>query len=104
MPVTALGFILPSSLLSAVGALLVGLAGIAFAVSLLVSESQGARRWVNRAAGAALLVGVPMGVAWSLAILFGVGFLNMDAMVRSHGALNATAVLLATAAYRGQTV
>jgi hypothetical protein len=99
MPITALGFIVPSSLLSAVGALFVGLAGIAFAVSLLVAESQGARRWANRAAGAALLVGMPMGIAWSLALLFGVAFLDMDAMVRSHGALNATAVLLATAAY-----
>jgi YndJ-like protein len=100
MPITALGFILPSSLLSAVGALFVGLAGIAFAVSLLVAESQGARRWANRTAGAALLVGMPMGIAWSLAMLFGAGFLGMDAMVRSHGALNATAVLLATAAWR----
>jgi YndJ-like protein len=103
MPVTALGFILPSPLLSALGALMVGLAGIAFALSLLVSDAAGARRWANRAAGAALLVGMPMGITWSLAILFGVGFLNMDAMVRSHGALNATALLLATAAYQGQS-
>jgi hypothetical protein len=102
MPVTALGFILPSSSLSAAGALLVGLAGIAFALSLLVADSEGARRWANRVAGVALLVGMPMGIAWSLAMLFGAGFLNMDAMVRSHGALNATAVLLATAAYRRQ--
>jgi hypothetical protein len=100
MPITALGFILPSPLLSALGALLVGLAGIAFALSLLTSDSHGARRWANRAAGVALLIGMPMGITWSLAMLFGVGFLNMDAMVRSHGALNATAVLLATAAAR----
>jgi YndJ-like protein len=98
MPITALGFILPSSLLSAVGALFVGLAGIAFAIFLLVAESRGARRWEYRAAGAALLVGMPMGIAWSVAMLFGLGFLDMDAMVRSHGALNATAVLLATVA------
>jgi hypothetical protein len=100
MPITALGFIIPSQVLGAIGALFVGLSGIAFAVSLLVGAGEAANRWGYRVAAAALLVGMPMGIAWSLALLFQIGFLDVDAMIRSHGALNATAVLIVTAAYR----
>jgi hypothetical protein len=48
----------------------------------------------------ALLIGMPMGIAWSLAILTGQSFLDLETMVRTHGALNSLAVLLAVFAYR----
>jgi YndJ-like protein len=103
MPITALGFIVPSPVLGAVGALFVGLSGIAFALSLLVHAGEAANRWGYRVAATALLVGMPMGIAWSLAMLFQIGFLDLDTMIRSHGALNATAVLVVTAAYHEAT-
>ena len=43
---------------------------------------------------------MPMGIAWSIAILTGLSFVDLDTMVRTHGALNATATLLAVVAYR----
>ncbi|HEY0444557.1 MAG TPA: YndJ family transporter, partial [Candidatus Limnocylindrales bacterium] len=98
IPVTALGFTLPSTLFGALGALIVGGSGIVFALDLIGSSRTGRARWPHRVAGLALLVGMPMGIAWSVAILLGVRFLDVDAMVRSHGALNATAVLIAVVA------
>ena len=54
--------------------------------------------------GWALLVGMPMGIAWSVAIAFGLNFLDIDRMVRTHGALNSLAVLLvALAAPRSES-
>jgi hypothetical protein len=47
---------------------------------------------------------MPMGIAWSVAIAFGLNFLDIDRMVRTHGALNSLAVLLvALAAPRSET-
>jgi hypothetical protein len=43
---------------------------------------------------------MPMGIAWSIAILTGQTFLDLESMVRTHGVLNSTAVLLAVVAYR----
>jgi hypothetical protein len=100
IPVTALGFVLGSDAISAVGALLVGLSGIGAGIALLTVSTSGTALWVSRLAGAALLVGMPMGIAWSLAILVGETFLDLDTMVRTHGVLNATAVLLGVASYR----
>ena len=103
MPITALGFIVPSAILSAIGALLVGLSGIVFAVCLLSAVEPATNRWAYRAAAAALLIGMPMGIAWSLAMLFQMAFLDVDVMIRSHGALNATAVLIVSTAYAERT-
>lgn len=96
IPLTALGFVTASNEIAAAGAVVVGLSGIAVAVALIANGTVDTRRWTLRAAGVALLVGMPMGIAWSLAILFGFSFIDLDTMVRTHGALNATAVLLAT--------
>jgi hypothetical protein len=37
---------------------------------------------------------MPMGIAWSVAIALGTSFLDLDRMVRTHGELNALAVVL----------
>jgi hypothetical protein len=100
IPLTALGFELVSDAFNAVGALFVGLSGIGVGVGLLTVAVSGASRWAARLAGVALFVGMPMGIAWSMAILLGTSFLDLDTMIRTHGALNATAVLLGVAAYR----
>jgi hypothetical protein len=98
IPLTAVGFVTGSDEIGAAGAVVVGLSGIAVAIALLANDLTGARNWALRVAGAALLVGMPMGIAWSLAILSGVAFVDLDTMIRTHGVLNATAVLLATLA------
>jgi hypothetical protein len=100
IPMTALGFVLASDAINAVGAAVVGSSGIGVAVALLTGPAGGWRRWASRLAGVALLVGMPMGIAWSLAILAGQRFLDLDSMIRTHGVLNSAAVLLAVVAYR----
>jgi hypothetical protein len=100
IPITALGFVLASNPISAAGALLTGLAGIGVAIPLVTSRVRASRDWLARLAGVALLVGMPMGIAWSMAILTGWAFLDLETMVRTHGALNATAVLLVVLARR----
>lgn len=96
IPLTALGFVTRSEAVSALGAVVVGSAGIAIALAFLTTDVATRRRWAIRAAGAALLIGMPLGIAWAVSILSGFAFLDLDTMVRTHGALNATAVLLAT--------
>lgn len=100
IPLTALGFVLVSDAISAVGAVFVGLSGIGVGVGLLTAQTTEIPRLASAVAGAALLIGMPMGIAWSVAILSGQSFLDLDTMVRTHGVLNAAAVLLAVVAYR----
>jgi len=100
IPLTAIGFVLASDAINALGALLVGLSGIGVGIALLTLPTSGKARWLSQLAGAGLLIGMPMGIAWSLAILSGQTFLDLDTMIRTHGALNATAVLLGVASYR----
>lgn len=100
IPLTALGFVLASDPINAGGALVVGSSGIGVAIALLSDRSPRSDRRLSGAAGVALLVGMPMGIAWSLAILTGQLFLDLDTMVRTHGVLNSIAVLLGVASYR----
>jgi hypothetical protein len=100
IPLTALGFVLVSNPINAVGALIVGSSGIGVGIALLGGRATVRADWLSRVAGLALLIGMPMGIAWSLAILTGQSFLDLDTMVRTHGALNSMAVLLAVASYR----
>jgi hypothetical protein len=96
IPITAAGFVTGSTALSAAGALVTGLSGIGLALALLVDRSplSTPRRAALRVAGLALLIGMPMGIAWSVAIALGTSFLDIDRMARTHGAVNALAVLL----------
>lgn len=100
IPLTALGFVLVSDAIGAVGALFVGVSGVGVGIGLLMVAASGPARWASTLAGAALLIGMPMGIAWSMAILFGGAYLDLDTMIRTHGALNATAVLLGVASSR----
>ncbi len=102
IPVTALGFVLVSDAVNAIGALVVGTAGIGVGLGLLTVSADGAARWASRLAGIAVLIGMPMGIAWSIAILSGQTFLDLDTMIRTHGALNATAVFLTVTTYRSE--
>jgi hypothetical protein len=100
IPVTAIGFVLSTDWINAVGAVVVGASGIGVAFALLTKIVEVRADWLSRIAGLAMLVAMPMGIAWSLAILAGQSFVDLDIMVRTHGALNSIAVLLAVAAYR----
>ena len=100
IPLTALGFVLASNPINAAGALVTGLAGIGVAIGLVTARVSVTADWLLRAAGVALLVGMPMGIAWSMAILTGQPFIDLETMVRTHGALNATAVVLVVLARR----
>ncbi len=105
IPLTALGFVVASNPINSAGALIVGISGIGVGVALLTGpapHSAKAALWVPRLAGAALLVSMPLAIAWSLAILTGQAFLNLETMIRTHGELNATAILLVVAAYRSE--
>ena len=95
IPVTALGFVLPNAAVGALGASLVGCSGIGVALALLTAGGPPVTRAARRAAGIALLVGMPLGIGWSVAGLLGIGFIDLDAMVRTHGALNAFAIVAA---------
>jgi hypothetical protein len=96
IPLTALGFVTASSTIGAVGALAVGVSGIVVALELLRIPVRDRSRMPLRAAGLALLVGMPLGIGWAMAALLGLPFIDLDTMVRTHGALNAFAVLAAT--------
>jgi hypothetical protein len=100
IPLTALGFVLASDPINAIGALVVGSSGIGVGIALLTGGVTERAGWLSRAAGVGLLVGMPMGIAWSLAILTGQPFVDLETMVRTHGVLNSMGVLLAVVAYR----
>ncbi|MGH2407498.1 MAG: YndJ family transporter [Candidatus Limnocylindrales bacterium] len=101
IPITAAGFVLGSSALNALGALVVGWSGIGVAVALLNGvDVPGWRRWFLRLAGAVFMIGMPMGIAYAGAIALGQHFLDLDTMVRTHGALNGVGVTVATLVYR----
>jgi YndJ-like protein len=100
IPITALGFVLARDPINAFGALVVGSSGVGVAFALLRPRALGRAVWPSKASGVALLIGMPMGIAWSFAILTGQSFLDLDTMIRTHGVLNALAVLIGVTAYR----
>jgi hypothetical protein len=100
IPFTALGFVLVSDPISAIGAVVVGASGLGVGIALVTSRVTDRIDWLARVAGVALLIGMPMGIAWSLAILTGAPFLDLETMVRTHGVLNSLAVVLGVMAYR----
>jgi hypothetical protein len=104
MPITALGFIADSLWIGALGAIVVGTSGLGVGFRLLtetVPSGSGSERSAWRLAGVALLSAMPLGIAWSLALLVDGTFLPLDSMVRTHGFLNAAAVTLVALADRG---
>ena len=89
MPITAAAFLIDSSVVNAAGAALVvaGALGVASGLIRL-------RRAPLMAAGLILLLGVPFGLAWAAAPLLDTPFLEFDLMIRVHGALNTTGLVL----------
>lgn len=82
------------------GVLLIGLGGLS-AVGLLLLRARASRPPVALAlasAAALLGVGLSLGIGWSSSLFLGFAFLDGEAMVRLHGGLNATAVVLASLA------
>ncbi len=100
IPLTALGFVLTSNPINAAGAAVTGVSGIGVGLAFLSTRVITRSDWFLRIAGIALLIGMPMGIAWSVSILLGLSFLDLETMVRTHGVLNSLAVLLAVLAYR----
>jgi hypothetical protein len=105
IPITALGFVAGSAPLNALGATITGLSGIGVALALLIGRSAATGPWrpVRHLAGIALLIGMPLGIAWSVSLALGFTFLDIERMARIHGSLNATAVLLVALAYPRQS-
>ena len=101
--ITAAGFALTSSTIGWLGSLGVGLGALSIAVTLMwrSPSAAGMRRVGLFLGGAALVAGVPLGVAWATATMLGVSFLDIDVMVRTHGTLNLAGVLLATLSWPG---
>ena len=101
-PVTAVGFVVRSDEIAAIGAVVVATSGMAVAVALLTATHRvltpRPARWAYRLAGLALLVGMPLAIGWALGTVTGNTFLGIDGMIRTHGALNAMAVVLAALA------
>jgi hypothetical protein len=105
--ITAAGFTSGLGIVNWAGSVAVGIGGMAVAVTFVAAGTRSARgstpSGVRRAsllvAGAALLCGVPLGVAWATAPILGVAFIDLETMVRTHGTLNGVGVLLATLAW-----
>jgi hypothetical protein len=100
IPLTALGFVLASNPINAAGAAVTGVSGVGVGLAFLSTRVITWSDWLLRIAGIALLIGMPMGIAWSISILLDRSFLDLDTMVRTHGVLNSLAVLVAVLAYR----
>ena len=95
IPITSLGFVAESLWISALGAVIVGGSGLGVGLGLLgVASGRRFDRVAWRLAGFSLLIAMPLGIAWSVALIFGAALLPLDAMVRTHGVLNALAVTL----------
>jgi YndJ-like protein len=104
MPITALGFVADSPWIGALGAIVVGASGLGVGYGLLtatVATASGFERLAWRVAGIGLLLAMPLGIGWSVALLIGGTLLPLDSMVRTHGFLNAAAVTLVAMADRG---
>ena len=95
IPITALGFVADSLWIGALGAVLVGGSGLVVGLGLLAAASGTAiDRIAWSLAAVALLIAMPLGIGWSVALLFDASLLPLDVMVRTHGFLNALAVTL----------
>jgi hypothetical protein len=88
--VTAAGFVLPSHTVSWIGAVLVGMSGLTLA-AVLIQLPAGV---ITRVACVALAAGMVLAIAWPTSLVVSPGLLDIDLMVRTHGVLNATAVVL----------
>ncbi len=93
--VTALGFLVVFAF-QWVGAVMVGSGGLVVA-ALIGRSLVGDRGWManaGRLAVGALAIGMVLAIAWPTSLVLAPGLLDIDLMVRTHGILNATAVVV----------
>ncbi len=88
--VTAAGFVVPSLAIGWIGAVSVGTSGLLLATLL----ARGPGGPVVSVASGALAVGMVLAIAWPTGLALWPGLLDIDLMVRTHGVLNASAVML----------
>ena len=102
MPLTAAGFTFGSLALSWLGSLVVGSARLVVAASLarLATRASGPRRLPLGLAAVVLVPGMALGLGWATATLVGAPLLDLDGMVRTHGALNGAGTVIACLALR----
>lgn len=93
--VTALGFF-AAFMFQWVGALMVGSGGLVVAALVGRSVAGGVGRTVvvARLAVGALAIGMVLAIGWPTSLVLAPGLLDIDLMVRTHGILNATAVVV----------
>ncbi|MBX3031881.1 MAG: YndJ family transporter [Chloroflexi bacterium] len=93
--VTALGFLVVFAF-QWVGAVMVGSGGLV--VAALIARSlvgtTGPTLLVGGLAVVALAIGMVLAIAWPTSLVLAPGLLDIDLMVRTHGVLNATAVVV----------
>jgi hypothetical protein len=104
IPMTAVGWMLGTPIAAWPGSVVVAVGGVLVAAG--IAAAPGA--WRGGRAGAALALGAGMvlAIGWSTALAWGVPYLDLETMVRSHGVLNLGAVLVASIALTapGRTV
>ncbi len=106
MPLSGVGTLVGSAAANWLGVLAIGVGGWAAAIVLGLAglrAAGGLRMLALLAAAAGLAAGVSLGVGWSSSLFFGFHYLDLETMVRTHGALNAAAVLLAALAVPAPT-
>ena len=104
MPLSAAGTALAVPPLNWLGVLIIDIGGLAAIVLLLDHARHGSvpGRLLLVSAAAALALGLSLGIGWSTSLFLGLTFLDLEAMVRTHGVLNATGVVLAALALLGR--
>jgi hypothetical protein len=102
IPLTALGFTLDDPRVGAAGAVLVAAGGLTLAARLAVGIRTGDRSLVvTRVLPAgALAAGMVLAPVWAWSTVTGFATLDLDTMVRTHGVLNAAAVLILAAGWQ----
>lgn len=96
MPLTALGFIVERPIAGWPGTILVALCGLLVAGALTMGD-RGSRGTAaaRLGAAAALAAGMILAIGWSTAQVLGIAYLDLETMIRTHGALNLLAILAA---------
>jgi hypothetical protein len=94
IPLTALGWMIGTPMAAWPGATTVAASGLLVAAAL--ARLSGSGRAARVGAAAALGVGMAMAIGWASALAWGIPYVDLETMVRTHGALNLLAVIVAS--------